>query len=72
MDADIRGFFDNLDKGWMIQFMEHRVVEPSILRLDGLRGVRLFAAFVVTGDLILGERRSDDGERPRERFSIRC
>ena len=33
LDADIRGFFDNLDKGWMIQFMEHRVADPRILRL---------------------------------------
>src|SRR5438094_1579187 len=33
LDADIRGFFDNLDKSWMIKFMEHRVVDPRILRL---------------------------------------
>src|SRR5215471_9268083 len=33
VDADIRGFFDNLDKGWMIKFMEHRVADPRILRL---------------------------------------
>src|SRR5215467_13014802 len=33
VDADIRGFFDNLDKGWMIKFIEHRVVDPRILRL---------------------------------------
>src|SRR5213594_3320879 len=33
LDADIRGFFDNLDKGWMIKFMEHRVADPRILRL---------------------------------------
>jgi len=33
LDADIRGFFDNLDKDWMIQFMEHRVADPRILRL---------------------------------------
>ena len=33
LDADIRGFFDNLDKSWMIQFMEHRVADPRILRL---------------------------------------
>ena len=33
VDADIRGFFDNLDKNWMIQFMEHRVADPRILRL---------------------------------------
>jgi len=33
LDADIRGFFDNLDKSWMTQFMEHRVADPRILRL---------------------------------------
>jgi RNA-directed DNA polymerase len=33
LDADIRGFFDNLDKGWMVKFMEHRVADPRILRL---------------------------------------
>ena len=33
LDADIKGFFDNLDKGWMIRFMEHRVADPRILRL---------------------------------------
>jgi len=33
LDADIQGFFDNLDKSWMIQFMEHRVADPRILRL---------------------------------------
>jgi len=25
--------FDNLDKGWMIRFLEHRVADPRILRL---------------------------------------
>jgi RNA-directed DNA polymerase len=33
LDADIRGFFDNLDKSWMIKFMERRVADPRILRL---------------------------------------
>jgi group II intron reverse transcriptase/maturase len=33
LDADIRGFFDNLDKSWMIKFLEHRVADPRILRL---------------------------------------
>jgi retron-type reverse transcriptase len=27
------GSFDNLDKSWMIKFMEHRVADPRILRL---------------------------------------
>ena len=25
--------FDNLDKSWMIKFVEHRVADPRILRL---------------------------------------
>jgi hypothetical protein len=25
LDVDVRSFFDNLDKGWMIRFIEHRV-----------------------------------------------
>jgi RNA-directed DNA polymerase len=33
LDADIRGFFDNLDHSWLIQFVEHRVADPRILRL---------------------------------------
>src|ERR1039458_3743194 len=33
LDADVRNFFDNLDKGWMIRFIEHRVADPRILRL---------------------------------------
>lgn len=33
LDADIKGFFDNLDKGWLIKFVEHRVADPRILRL---------------------------------------
>src|SRR5947209_7774095 len=33
LDADIRGFFDNLDKSWLIKFVEHRVADPRMLRL---------------------------------------
>ena len=33
LDADIKGFFDNLDKSWLVKFMEHRVADPRILRL---------------------------------------
>jgi RNA-directed DNA polymerase len=33
LDADIRGFFDNLDIGWMLKFVQHRVTDPRILRL---------------------------------------
>ena len=33
LDADIQGFFDNLDKAWVIRFIEHRVADRRILRL---------------------------------------
>src|SRR5215469_3800488 len=33
LDADIRSFFDKLDKSWLIKFVEHRVTDPRILRL---------------------------------------
>jgi len=33
LDADIQGFFDNLDKAWMIKFVEHRVADRRVLRL---------------------------------------
>jgi retron-type reverse transcriptase len=33
LDADVQGFFDNLDKSWMIKFVEHRVADRRILRL---------------------------------------
>jgi RNA-directed DNA polymerase len=33
LDADIRGFFDNLSHEWAIQFVEHRVADRRILRL---------------------------------------
>jgi RNA-directed DNA polymerase len=33
LDADIRGFFDNLDHGRLMQIIERRVGDPRILRL---------------------------------------
>ena len=33
LDADIRGFFDNVSHEWMLKFVEHRVVDHRILRL---------------------------------------
>jgi RNA-directed DNA polymerase len=33
LDADIRSFFDQLDKQWLMRFMEHRVGDRRILRL---------------------------------------
>ncbi|MGH9892409.1 MAG: group II intron reverse transcriptase/maturase [bacterium] len=33
LDADIRGFFDTLDHGWLIKFIEHRIGDQRIIRL---------------------------------------
>jgi retron-type reverse transcriptase len=33
LDADIRGFFDTIDHGWLLRFLEHRIADNRILRL---------------------------------------
>src|ERR1700716_1979616 len=33
LDADIRGFFDNMSHEWTMKFVEHRVADRRILRL---------------------------------------
>ena len=33
LDADIRGFFDNMSHEWTVKFIEHRVADRRILRL---------------------------------------
>jgi RNA-directed DNA polymerase len=33
LDADIRGFFDTLDHGWLVTFLEHRVADRRVVRL---------------------------------------
>lgn len=33
IDADIRGFFDTIDHGWLVKFIEHRIGDPRVVRL---------------------------------------
>lgn len=33
LDADIRGFYDNIQHSWLMKFMEHRVADKRVLRL---------------------------------------
>ncbi len=33
LDADIRGFFDTIDHGWLLKFIEHRIADRRVLRL---------------------------------------
>ena len=35
LDADIRGFFDNMSHEWTVKFVEHRVADRRVLRLIG-------------------------------------
>jgi group II intron reverse transcriptase/maturase len=54
LDADIRSFFDTLDHGWLIKFIEHRVGDRRL--------VRLIRKWLSAGVLEEGEwRRSEEG-----------
>jgi len=33
IDADIRGFYDNISHEWLMKFVEHRIADPRMLRL---------------------------------------
>ena len=33
LDADVRGFFDNLSHEWIVKFIEHRIADRRMLRL---------------------------------------
>ena len=33
LDLDIRGFFDAIDHGWLVQFVEHRIADQRVVRL---------------------------------------
>jgi group II intron reverse transcriptase/maturase len=33
VEADIKGFFDNVNQGWLMKFLEHRISDKRILRM---------------------------------------
>ncbi|WP_049765188.1 reverse transcriptase domain-containing protein [Alkaliphilus metalliredigens] len=33
VDADIKGFFDNVEHGWMMKFIEHMIEDKNLKRL---------------------------------------
>ena len=33
LDLDIRGFFDTIDHGWLVKFIEHRIADRRVVRL---------------------------------------
>jgi RNA-directed DNA polymerase len=53
LDADIRAFFDTLDHGWSVRFIEHRVADRRV--------VRLIQKWLNAGVLEEGERTVSEG-----------
>ena len=33
LDVDIRGFFDSIEHGWLVKFIEHRIADRRVVRL---------------------------------------
>jgi group II intron reverse transcriptase/maturase len=33
LDLDLRGFFDSIDHGWLVKFLEHRIADRRVVRL---------------------------------------
>ena len=58
IDADIKGFFDNVSHQWMLEFLQVRIVDPSFLLL-----VRRFmkAGYVDSGQLVASHRGTPQG-----------
>jgi RNA-directed DNA polymerase len=52
LDADIRGFFEALDHGWLVKFIEHRIADRRV--------VRLIQKWLRAGVLEDGERRRSE------------
>src|SRR5215467_12336410 len=56
-EADIKGFFDNVDHDWMMRMLEHRIADKRVLRM-----VR---RFLVSGVMEQGETRASEEGVPQ-------
>jgi group II intron reverse transcriptase/maturase len=57
VDADIKGFFDNMDHNWILKFIDHRINDFNIHRL--------ISRFLKSGILEQGEHRDTDVGAPQ-------
>lgn len=57
LDADIRGFFDNLNHEWLIKFVEHRIKDKRV--------IRLIQKWLKAGVMIEGRREETDEGVPQ-------
>ena len=58
VDADVRSFFDSMDHGWLMRFLEHRIADRRLLRLIGKW---LKAGVLENGRLLSTERGTPQG-----------
>ncbi len=57
LDADIKGFFDHLDHGWVIRFVEARIKDPNIIRL-----IRVMLKAGIMKDYVFEETEEGSGQ----------
>ena len=57
LDADIKGFFDNLDHEWIVRFVEARIKDPNITRL-----IRRLLKAGIMKDLCFEENETGSGQ----------
>ena len=57
LDADIRGFFDSVEHGWLVKFVEHRIGDRRL--------VRLIQKWLAAGVLENGKRTSSEMGTPQ-------
>ena len=56
-EADLKGFFDNVDQDWMMKMLEHRVVDKRMLRM--------LKRFLKSGVMEAGELRASEEGVPQ-------
>ena len=57
LDADIKGFFDHLDHGWTIKFVESRIKDPNTIRL-----IRVMLKAGIMKDYVFEETEEGSGQ----------
>jgi group II intron reverse transcriptase/maturase len=57
LEADIKGFFDNVDHEWLMKFLEHDIADRNFLRY--------IKRFLIAGVMEDGERRDSDKGTPQ-------
>ena len=78
LDADIRGFFDNMSHEWTMKFIEHRVADRRILRLiqkwlkAGISEVRSWVLRITAESAGAMGRSSFGGKRQRSAWWQSC